>query len=146
MFLRLPTLWYHFSLSTSSQLTFQWVVHVIDGMDYRGQTREELSWTCLWQKVWRLKPFFPSPPFPAALCPFLSGICYYSMPTVVELGGADSTWIHGCNYISWIGLILEISPTKHLVVQAFFPLPTFYNRSPTSHFVPSSVGYATVVC
>ena len=29
----------------SSQLTFQWVVHVIDGMDYRGQTREELSWT-----------------------------------------------------------------------------------------------------
>ena len=37
----------YFSLSTSSQLTFQWVVHVIDGMDYRGQTREELSWTCL---------------------------------------------------------------------------------------------------
>ena len=53
------------------------------------------------------------------LCPFFGGICHYSMPTVVELGGAESTWIKGQLHI----LILEVSLIKCLVAQAFFPPP-----------------------
>ena len=56
-------IWYgpHVSTTTTapffcSPLTFQWVVHVIDGMDYQGVVASSSScwnylWTCLWQKV-----------------------------------------------------------------------------------------------
>ena len=115
----------YFSLSTSSQLTFQWVVHVIDGMDYRGQTREELSWTCLWQKVWRLKPFSPLPTFFHRTLSLPRSVGYATI-VCPQLGGANSTML--CGQTREELHILDVSLTKSLAAQAFFPpFSTFFH-------------------
>ena len=103
---------------------------------------------CLTKSLAAQAFFPPPPPFSNALCPFLGWICYYSMPTVLEFGGADSTWIQGqlftlirlhlgrvsvkclaAQAFSHSPPILDVSLTKSLAAQAFFPLPHLFHHT-----------------
>ena len=89
--------------------------------------------------------FPPSPPFTTALCPFLGWICYYSMPTVVEFGGADLTLLCGQTREELHildRLNLGCVSGKKFGGSSLSPPSTYYHhnalRSPTSHFIPFS--------